>query len=190
MGIKAMSVHWRTTEFGTFEVVDRQGLVAKIFGGLMLFFAGCFLYWLGTAVVEYFRFGTWRDVLVSLPGMAVTLFMAGLFGIPGTLMALLKKRTLCNKADGLIRQVKSFGVFRRVREVRLSDVQLVASTFKTTRSSNFNRSGGGTEVHTVELVLADKQRVEVAQLGNWDSALGLGRQLAGYLGVEFRDATG
>ena len=60
----------------------------------------------------------------------------------------------------------------------------------TTRSSNFNRSGGGTEVHTVELVLADKQRVEVALLGNWGSALELGQQLAGYLGVEFRDATG
>ena len=141
-----MSVNWRTTEFGTFEVVDRQGLSAKIFGGFMLFFAGCFLYWLGTAVVEYFRFGTWRDVLVALPGMAVTLLMAALFGVPGVLMAFLKKRTLCNKADGLIRQVKSFGVFRRVREFRLSDVQLVASTFKTTRSSNFNRSGGGTEV--------------------------------------------
>jgi hypothetical protein len=115
---------------------------------------------------------------------------AALFGVPGVLMALLKRRTLCSKADGLIRQVRSFGVFQRVREVRLSDVQLVASTYKTTRSSNFNRSGGGTEVHTVEIVLVDKQRVAVAQLGTWDSALGLGRQLAGYLGVEFQDATG
>ena len=185
-----MSTTWDTTESGTFEIVDRQGTVGKVFGGIMLAFSGCFLYWLGTAVVEYFRFGTWRDVLVSLPGMAVTLFMAGLFGIPGTLMALLKKRTLCNKADGLIRQVKSFGVFRRVREVRLSDVQLVVSTYKTTRSSNFNRSGGGAAVHTVEIMLADKQRLEVAQLGNWDSALGLGQKLAGYLGVEFRDSTG
>ena len=184
-----MSVSWRTTKPGTFEVVDRQGLAGKIFGGLMLFFASLFLYWLGTALVEYFRFGTWQDVLVALPGMAVTLFMAALFGVPGVLMALLKTRTLCNKADGLIRQVKSYGVFRRVRELRLSDVQLVTSAYKTSKSKNFIRRSGGTELITVELVLADKQQVEVAQFGNWGSALALGRQLAEYLGVEFRDAT-
>jgi hypothetical protein len=185
-----MSTSWRTTQFGTFEVITRQGMVGMIFGGVMLFFASCFLYWLGTALVEYFRFGTWRDVLGALPGMAVTLIMAALFGVPGVLMALLKTRTMCNRADGLIRQVKSFGVFRRVKEIRLSDVKLVTATYKITKSRASNRSGGGAEVHTVEFVLADKQRVEVAQLGKWDTALKLGRQLAGYLGVEFRNPTG
>jgi len=193
-----MSVSWRTTEFGILEVVERQGLSAKILGGFMLFFAGCFLYWLGTALVEYFRFGTWRDVLVALPGMAVALLMAALFGVPGVLMAFLKKRTLFNKADGLVRQVKSFGVFRRVREFRLSDVQLVASTLKAmslkTRSGNIKRSGAGTKGYTIDLVLADKQQVEVALFGNRGSELELGQQLgqqlAGYLGVEFHDATG
>lgn len=130
-----MSTSWRTTEFGTFEVVDRQGMVGKVFGGVMLFFAGCFVYWLGTAVVEYFRFGTWHDVLVALPGMAVTLVMALLFGVPGVLMALLNTRTTCDKADGLVRQVKSFGVCQRTKEVRLSDVTLVAATHKITKSS-------------------------------------------------------
>jgi hypothetical protein len=54
-----MSTRWQTTELGTFEVVDRQSLAGGIFGSFMLFFAGCFLYWLGTAVVELVRFGTW-----------------------------------------------------------------------------------------------------------------------------------
>ncbi len=187
-----MSTSWRTTEFrgGSFEVIDRQGMVGMIFGGVLLFFAGCFLYWLGAAFVEYFKFGTWRDVLGALPGMAVTFIMAALFGVPGVLMALLKTSTMCNKADGFIRQVKSFGVFRRVKEIRLSDVKLVTATFKTTKSGPSNRPRGvSAEVHTVEFVLADKRRVEVAQLGKWDTALKLGQQLAAYLGVEFRDAT-
>jgi hypothetical protein len=105
-------------------------------------------------------------------------------------MALLKTKTMCNSADGLIRQVKSYGVFRRVKDIRLSDVKLVTATYKITKSSARNRSGGGAEVHTIEFVLADKQRMEVAQLEKWDTALKLGRQLAGYLGVEFRNATG
>lgn len=149
----------------------------------MLFFGGCFIYWLGIAVVEYFQFATWREVLVALPGMAVGLFMAALFNVPGMLMAFLKRRTLCNNAEGLIRQVRSYGVFRRARELRQSDVRQVVSIWKTTRH-------GSAEVHTVELVLADKQRVEVAQLGNWDSTLELGRQLAGYLDVDFHDTSG
>jgi hypothetical protein len=53
-----MSVNWRTTESGTFVIIDRQGLVGKFFGGFMLFISGCFLYWLGSAIVEYIRFGT------------------------------------------------------------------------------------------------------------------------------------
>ena len=184
-----MSTRWQTTKDGTFEIVDRQGLVAKFFGGFMLFIASCFLYWLGKAVFEYFRFGTLRDVLVALPGMAVTLFMIALFGVPGILMAFLKKQTLCSKADGLIRQVKFFGVFRLVKVVKLSDVELVASTYKTTKSSKVKHAGGGIPVHTVEIVLAEKHRVEIAQLESWRAAVELGRQLAGYLGVEFRDGS-
>lgn len=59
---------------GLFEIVDRLGVVAKFFGGLMLFFASLPLYWLGRAMVEYFRFGTLKVVLYALPGMVVTLF--------------------------------------------------------------------------------------------------------------------
>jgi hypothetical protein len=40
------------------------------------------------------------DALVSVPGMVVGLLMAGLFGIPGWLMAFLGKRTLFNKGEG------------------------------------------------------------------------------------------
>ena len=155
----------------------------------MLCFAGCFLYWLGNAIVEYFRFGTLRDVIVALPGMSVTLFMAALFGVPGILMGFLKKRTLCSKANGIIRQVKSFVVFRNIREVNLSDVKLVTSTYRTTKRSNINNVRSGVPVPTVELILADKQQLEVAQLENWSSAVELGRQLAVYLGVEFREGT-
>ena len=75
-----MSTSWYTIKSGTFEIIDRQGLVAKFFGGFMLCIAGCFLYWLGSAIVEYIRFGTLRDVLAALPGIAVTLFMIALFG--------------------------------------------------------------------------------------------------------------
>lgn len=186
-----MGTSWRTTQSGTFEVNNRQGITGMIFGGVMLFFAGCFLYWLGSALVEYFRIGTWRDVLTALPGIAVSLFMAALFGVPGVLMALLKTRTMCNRTVGLIRQVKTFGLFRRVKEIRLSEVSRVTATYKITKSrSGSRRSGASAEVHTVDLVLADNQRVEVAQLGKWDTALKLGRQLADYLGVEFRNATG
>lgn len=184
-----MSASWHTTEYGTFTIIDRQGLVAKIFGGSIMFIAGCFLYWLGTAVVEYVRFGTFQDILSALPGMAVTLFMAALFGVPGMLMAFMKKKTLCNKTDGIIRQVNSYALVRRVREVKVTDVAMVASKYKTTKRSNFNRSGGGAPVHTVEIVFTDKSRMEVAQMDKWDSAVDLGKQLAGFLAVEFRDET-
>ena len=184
-----MSVNWRATESGTFVIIERQGLVGKFFGGFMLCISGCFLYWLGTAIVEYIRFGTLRDVIVALPGMAVTLFMAALLGVPGVLMGFLKKQTLCSKANGLIRLVKSFVLFRLIREVNISDVKLVVSKYRTTKRSNFNRSGSGTPVPTVEIVLADKNKMEVAQLENWAAAIELGQQLAGYLGVEFREGT-
>lgn len=180
-----MNTSWQTTERGTFQIVDRQGLVAKFFGGSMLFIACYFLYLLGIAVIEYFRFGTLQDILAALPGIAVTLFMVALFGVPGFLLVFMKKQTLCSKADGLIRQRKSFFLFRLVREVKLTDVKLVVSKYKHTK----NRSGVSAPVHTVEIVLADKSRMEVAQLRKWDSAVELGQQLAGYLGVEFRDET-
>ncbi len=185
-----MSVHWRITETGNFEVVDRQEIVGKIFGSLMLFFAGCFLYWLGTALVELVRLGTWKEVLISIPGILISLFMAGLFGIPGCLMAFLKKKTVVYKAEGLIRQVKSFGVVRRAREIGFSDVRLVVARFRTTRSRRLSSgwSRGGAAVHVVELELAEPQQVEIAQLGKWDSTVELGQQLAGFLGVRFHEA--
>lgn len=182
-----MSASWRVTESGIFEIVDRQGLVAKIFGCFMLSIACFFLYWLGTAVVEYVRFGTLHDVLVALPGMAVTLFMAALFGVPGILMGFLKKQTLCNKASGLVQHVKSLVVFRLKRQISFSDVKLVAATYRTTKKSITKNSLRSAPVHTVEMILVDKHKLEVAQLGNWTSAVTLGRQLAGYLGVEFQE---
>lgn len=198
-----MNTSWKTTTYGTFEIVDRQGAVAKFFGGLMLFFTGLPIYWLGRALVEYFRFGTLKDVLYAIPGMVVTLFLAALFGVPGVLMAFLKKKTLCNKDYGLIRQITYFGVFQRVKEVRLSDVKevrvsnrkevkllgndkRVASWFKTTKGSYFTRPTRSPQLFLVELVLTDEQRVKVAVLEKWD-ALELGKQLAGYLGVEFQE---
>ena len=67
-GTQPMSTLWRTTEFGTFQVADRQGLLTGIFGGLVLVVPGCFLYWLRAAVLEAVRFGTWRDARGSEPG--------------------------------------------------------------------------------------------------------------------------
>ncbi len=111
-----MATSWQIADDGTFRIVERPGLVSKLFGGLLLLFSGYPLYWLGRAVVEYFLFGTWRDILSALPGMVVTLLMAALFGVPGLLMAFLRTKTACNKESGLIRHIKSAGVFRQVRE--------------------------------------------------------------------------
>jgi len=58
-------------------VVDRQGLVAKIFGGSMLFIAGCFLYWPGSALVEYFLSGALRDVPADEHRMEVASWKTG-----------------------------------------------------------------------------------------------------------------
>lgn len=174
----------KTKENGTFEVVDRQGLVGKFFGGIMLICAGYLLFLLTRAIFEYLFFGSLRDIIVALPGMALTLFVAALFGVPGVLMGFLKTQTLCNKTDGQIRQYKYFGLFRTVRDFQLSDVKRVAARYRTTKSSTANRNGSGTQVPVVLLVFTDKKQ-EVAQPEKWEKALELGQQLAGYLGVEF-----
>lgn len=197
-----MSTRWRMTDDGIFKIVDQIGMVGKFFGGFLLFFACLFLYWLGRTAVEYFLFGTLQDILYALPGMAVTLFMAALFGVPGMLFVFLKKVMVCDRTLGVIQNITSVGLFQRVKEFRFSDIKevrvsnrkevkllgnnkRVASWFKFKKGRYFTSPTSGAQLFVVELVVADEQRVTAAVLEKWD-AVELGKQLAGYLGIEFR----
>ena len=183
-----MGATWRNTDLGTFEAVDRQEPGIRLFGAVLLLPAVYLLYVLATWVVEMTRVGTLWDVLAGLPGVLVTLVIAGLFGAPGAYMALRTRRTTWNKGDGTLRHVTSYGVWRRTREFRRSDV---ASVIVVTWPRGRNKLGKrGTlksvSEHTVELQVTGLPRIEVATFGKPGPAAELGRQLSGEVGTELR----
>jgi len=181
-----MSAKWRNTVLGTFEVVDHQDPAVRLVGGFLLLAAGYFLYWLAAWVVELARSGTPGDALAGAPGVLVTLFMASLFGVPGAYMALRRRRTVCNKGDGSIRQVTSYGVCWRTREVKRSDVARVLAISRPRGRSRRGNQLKVVPIHTVEIEAAAPPRIEVAEFSKLGLALELGRELAGYVETEFR----
>ena len=185
-----MSARWRNTELGTFEVVDHQEPGVRLFGGVLLLVAGYFLYWLAAWVVELARSGTLGDALAGVPGVLVTLFMASLFGVPGAYLALGRRRTVCNKGDWSVRHVTSYGVCWRTREVKSSDIVRVLVISRPRGRNRRGRQRYVVATHAVEIEAAAPPRIEVAEFTKLESALELGRQLAGYvetkLGQELR----
>ena len=179
-----MSVRWREGEAGTFEIVERQGLAAYVFGGALMFLGGKFLYWFGTIVVETVREPTWQYTLTAIPWLLGTLAMAALFIVPGALVALVVTRTSCSKRDGVLRQGTFFLVVpRRAREVRLADTRQVMASWKSNR--RLSPTKVSRQANRVEIVLANGERLEVGTWQQWKPAVALGRQLAKFLCVEF-----
>ncbi len=185
-----MGATWRNTDLGTFEVVDRQEPGIRLFGAVLLLPAVYLLYVLAIWVVELIRVGTLWDSLAALPGVLVTLVIAGLFGAPGAYMALRTRRTVYNKGDGSLRLVTSYGVYRRTREVQKSAVvQVLAISMPIGRNKlgrSRTRKGKPVPLHTVEIDAGAPPRIEIAEFGKPAPAIELGRQLAGHLDTEFR----
>ena len=182
-----MSATWRNTDLGTFEVVDRQEPGVRLFGAVLLLPAGYLLYVLAGWVLELTRIGTPRDVLAGLPGVLVTLLIAGLFGASGAYMALRTRRSVYNKGDGSLRLDTSYGVYWRRREVHKSAVVRVFVISRPIGRNKLGQHRGAkpVPVHTVEIDAGAPPRIEIAEFKKPGPALELGRQLAGHLDTEF-----
>lgn len=171
---------WNIIDSQKFKIVDRQGMTGKVFGGLMLFFAGLFFFWLGKAFLEYFKTGTRTDWVSALPGILFTLFISLLFLIPGLIMVFYKKTTFFYKNEDKIFQITSFLFFKRKKEFKLSDVTSVLSRYKKAR---INRP----PYPVVEIVFPRDEMVELVQFERFNEAEELGRSLAGFIGVEYKE---
>lgn len=172
-----MSARWRM-EGGSFEVVNGTGIVEWLFGGFLFLNSCFFLYHLGTGIATVIRTGSWDYAVSSAVGILFLLIMAGLTGGPAVWLTFRTTRTTFHEGTGLASYaVPLLGL---AKTIHISEIRrVVVNNYREARPNKF-------PPHTVD-ILPNWQKVEIAsfRFSEKKSALELGRQLAGFLNVEF-----
>ncbi|MEQ1438698.1 hypothetical protein AAG565_04980 [Fontimonas sp. SYSU GA230001] len=160
----------------------RGGLALRLFGLPWLIAGGWFLMQLLLGIVDSVRH---HEMLLTLPGIALLIAMALVFGVPGWLMLLTRKWTSIDVRKREVLDVKDFVIWRRTRRLHALQLERVVASRETAAESRRT-----SPVFPVELHEAGGVAVLAAEFERAADAVTLGTRIASLLALPFVDETG
>jgi uncharacterized protein (DUF58 family) len=123
-------------------VTGSPGIGGKVFGIPWMLFGVYFIYnWVIAGVIEYIQAGDFAGLASgALVWLLVLAVLAGIFIVPGWLLAFTRRKVVVDKSKGEVEEGNDFRVLRRLRNHSLTEFTgvLVVETVSRSKDSRGN----------------------------------------------------